>query len=45
VPYFVAATLPEAALWAAERLRDAGELAPAERIRQLFEARRPSRDT
>ncbi|HYO53677.1 hypothetical protein [Archangium sp.] len=37
VPYFVAPTLSEAALWAADRLRDVGHPIPAERIRRHFE--------
>ncbi len=37
VPYTVAATAPEAALWMAHRLREAGDLEPAERLRRHFE--------
>jgi hypothetical protein len=44
LPYFVAATLPQAALWGADRLRDAGEVATAEGLRQHFEPQLGSRD-
>jgi hypothetical protein len=37
VPYSVAATVPEAALWVAHRLHDAGDVEPAERLRRHFE--------
>jgi len=37
VPYSVAATVPEAALWIANRLHDAGDVEPAERLRRHFE--------
>ena len=37
VPYSVAATVPEGALWVAQRLREAGETEPAERLRHHFE--------
>jgi len=37
VPYSVAATVPEAALWIASRLSDAGDVEPAERLRRHFE--------
>jgi hypothetical protein len=37
VPYSVAATLPEAALWVAHRLHEAGDTEPAERLRHHFE--------
>jgi hypothetical protein len=37
VPYSVAATLPEAALWIANRLRELGDVEPAERLRRHFE--------
>ncbi|WP_309896022.1 hypothetical protein [Archangium sp.] len=37
VPYSVAATVPEGALWVAHRLHEAGETEPAERLRRHFE--------
>lgn len=41
VPYSVAATVPEGALWVAQRLHDAGETEPAGRLRHHFEALAP----
>jgi hypothetical protein len=41
VPYSVAATMPEAALWIANRLHDAGDVEPAERLRRHFEPLAP----